>query len=485
MTVSRVCTIRTAWFAALVCAFAAAPARAGARERGADARLANSVAARDSADTRAPASRTGWAGEIREEHRVIAALLRTSRTDGGAAAAARARVSALEAAALAPAFDILVQGRVPAAGADDTEQVLSLRQREVLLQILAAGEPAEVRAVLQARLGAARDEAVELAALRVYGAVGDVKDLARLAACAPRAPDDTLTPAGREALGAACAGILARHPEALETAGALAEAVDAETANVIVLALGDLRDARAIAVLFRVARRNPTLAQTAIAMVPRIGSSRDASVDAEFAAWLRSEIRPDRTEWTRAIVRALGELDDGESAPELIALLGHAHKGIADAALAALRRMSRNEFPPQAALWDAWYQRESKWYDRERPRQRNALERGRVPAALEALRAYSQHAWRRTQLAQDVCGAFTRREAPVRELACEVLGGLGSRVALPALVETLGDPTTSVATAAWHALQRITGATLPNDREAWSAYVAAPPHPAALQSSAR
>jgi HEAT repeat protein len=198
-----------------------------------------------------------------------------------------------------------------------------------------------------------------------------------------------------------------------------------------------------------------------------------------------SELRPERVEWTRAIVRALGELDDGSSAPELITLLSHTHTGVADAALAALRRMSRLEYPPQPALWQAWYDREAKWYDRERPRQRNALGGGRPAAALEALRAYSQHGWRRAQLAHDVCGAFSRREAPVRELACEVLGGLGSRAALPALVETLGDPTTTVATAAWRALQRITGAALPNDREVWSDYLAAPVRPVVVQAIAR
>lgn len=429
--------------------------------------------------------RLTWSGELRDEHRAIAAWLRAARARRGDSADLRAQVVALRAAALAPALDVLVQACVPAAASADEPQKLSAAQSQWLLELVAQCELADVRAALEARVAADHTPEAGLVALRVYAVAGDVKDLARLAVLVSREPDGALSSAAREALRAAYTGILVRHPEALGTAGALVEAVDDTAAEQLLLAFGELRDPRAIEILFRVAQRDAGLAQTAVAMVPRIGTSRDANLDAEFAAWLRGEIRPDRTEWTRALVRALGELDDGEAAPELIALLGHAHKGIADAALAALRRMSRLAYPPQAALWQAWYEREVKWYDRERARQRNALERGRVPAALEALRAYSQHEFRRTQLAQDVCGAFSRREAPVRELACEVLGGLGARAALPALVEALGDPTTSVANAAWRALQRITGATLPNDHEAWSAYAAAPGRPAAEQSLAR
>lgn len=430
-------------------------------------------------------SRYAWRGELREEHRVIAAALRASRATGAVPLAALERVRALDQVVLSPALDVLVQGRVPCVKPDDEPQKLSVPQRQILLGIIAQCDHVNVRNALQLRLAAEHDADVAIAVLQVYAVVGDAKDLARLSALAPREPDDTLTSAGRDTLREAYSGILARFPAALEPAGSLVETLDGAAASELVLALGEQRDPRAIEILFRVARREAALAQTAIAMVPRIGSSRDAELDAEFAAWLRNELRPDRVEWTRAIVRALGELDDGSAAPELITLLSHTHTGVADAALAALRRMSRLEYPPQPALWQAWYDREAKWYDRERPRQRNALERGRAAAALEALRAYSQHAWRRAQLAQDVCGAFSRREAPVRELACEVLGGLGSRVALPALVEMLGDPTTTVATAAWRALQRITGAALPNDRDVWSDYLAAPARPALVQSIAR
>ena len=470
---SRTWNSVAACLAAVVCAFPARSAQAG------------DVTPATNADEAAVESPYAWRGAVREDHRALALALRASRANGAVPVDALARVRAQGAALLAPALDVLAQGRVPCVAAGDEPQKLSVPQRQILLGLLAQLDHAAVRAALQARLAAERNAEIELAALHAYAVVGDAKDLARVSALAPRAADDTLTSTGRDTLRAAYTGILERFPAALQSAGALVEALDPAAANELLLALGELRDPRAIDILFRVARRDPSLAQTAIAMVPRVGSSLDVNLDAEFASWLRSELHPDRTEWTRAVVRALGELDDGSSAPDLITLLSHTHKGVADASLAALRRMSRLEYPPQPALWQAWYEREAKWYDRERPRQRNALERGRVQVVLESLRAYSQHEWRRAQLAQDVCIVFSRREAPVRELACEVLGGLGARVAVPALVEMLGDPTTSVATAAWHALQRITGATLPNDREAWAAYAAAPLRPTPALSVAR
>jgi len=179
---------------------------------------------------------------------------------------------------------------------------------------------------------------------------------------------------------------------------------------------------------------------------------------AEVAAWLRSVTDEQRVQWTRAVYGALAAYDEGEAMPELIQALDGAERGLAEAAFAALKRISGAELPNHSARWNEWFEREYKWNENERTALRERLLGADSAQVVEALKAYSTHRLYRSQLSADLFPVLERREAALRQLACQTLGNLKSVAAVHELSARLEDPSRNVAEAARIALAAIVGA---------------------------
>lgn len=379
------------------------------------------------------------------------------------------RIASSGPAAVEAALEILVRARVPEVTVDDAPQILSQPQRDVLLLALSRIPEADVRSALELRLAAATegDHSVDLAAVHALGAVGGARDLQRVAALAPRTPTDppALTREARTAVRGACAAILRRDPRAWGELPDVIRTSDEICARALLEALSTGQEPRALPVLAEAARVHAALAPQAVMLAVRCGPSTDLALDAEFTAWMLSELPQARHEYSRGLLQAIGALDDGDAVAILIDRLDHEDAGLRDAALGALRRMTGLGLATAPDVWRAWYAKELRWQERERPRLRNDLQAsdpGRVTAALREYRG--RRVWRGS-LSQDVIRVLERREAGLRRLACDVLAQLGSPSALKALSSALQDADASVAEAAWRAMRTLSGMDLPHEPE--------------------
>jgi HEAT repeat protein len=421
--------------------------------------------ARDDRDAGVPDPRLEWSGPESEMHRKLAGPLRAVRQAGADGSALLAQLAAPGVDAIAPLFDILVQERVPHVDPQDAPQILSTAQRELLLAALAKLPREPLRAALERRLPkppAVADARMRIAMLRVLSVIGTSADLSRLAGLAPR-EQDGLTPVAASALRSAYAGILRREPAILATGLRLLKGCDDDAASEFLSALGELREKRALPLLEDCMRTQPQLAQQAIGLVAILGPSDDTDYDRRVALWLAEHLDPERSEWTRASVRALGALDDGHQVPALLAQLESDHPGVREVALAALRRVSGLQLHDSAETWREWYAGECAWLESRQPDAERELGSEHDAEVARALDECAAHRIFRDERAPAVLGVLESGSPAMRVLSCATLARLGSRRALPALVERISDDDPALAQAAWRAACELSGRELARD----------------------
>ena len=429
-----------------------------------------SAARAQGADDSAPPKLANWSWESTPSHLRIAAALREARRAGPAdQPLLLQRILDSGRDALVAQVDILLRGRVPETGPKDAPQILSEKQRELLLSALGRMPRKAARKELEARLARSPGERnTRMGALFAYGVIGEGKDIGQLVTLVPRKPDNAelaIPIEAREALAAAVTTLLHRDPQAWSTLSAALRTVDASAARTLLDGLAAARDPRALGILYETARSNPKLAWKAASLVPLCGSSLSTEIDREFLDWINTEIQGANPDYARTLLTAVGTLDDGNWVPALIERLEDENSGLREEALTALQRISGLSFPAEVQSWRTWYGSEVSWHSTERPRLAEDLASADVPRVVAALRAYSAHRTRRSELASEVVKVLEHPKAEVRCMAVNVLERLGSPAACGALVGLLDDPDAKVAEAAWQALRTISGVELTRDPE--------------------
>lgn len=424
---------------------------------------AGTQAPREERNAGVPDPRLEWSGPVGELHRKLAQPLRSLRQQNANGTALLAQLVAPGTDAIVPLFDILVQERIPRVQPQDAAQILSVAQRGLLLSALAKFPAERVRAELERRLPPppkAADARDRLAALRVLSVIGRSADLDRLAGLAPR-ENDLLTPRSSEALRGAYAAILRRDPTLLASGLRLLHGCDDAAASQLLHALGELRDKRALPLLEDCMRSLPQLAQQAIGLIALIGRSGDPIYDRRVAGWLAENLDPERSEWTRASLRALGALDDGPQVPALLSQLDSPHPGLREAALDSLRQVSGLQLRDSEAAWREWYAAECAWLASGQPAAELALRSNKDAKVAEALDQYAAHRLFREDRVPAVLEVLESGTPAMRTLCCAALARLGSQRALPALIERISDDDQVVAQAAWSAACELSGQILP------------------------
>jgi citrate lyase gamma subunit len=280
-----------------------------------------------------PKSRFEWVGTVTPVERAIAECLRESRrTAPDEMGKLLRRIVTPPKGKVEACLSILVQGRVPKVAPDDGPQKLSVPQRELVLAALGALPEKETRAGLAVLAAGELDESKARTVVEVLGVVGTARDLKRLAPLLPRDEAGDMPRASQQVLTATYSKILGRDENAMLEFATVLRGRDDLISELVLLALADRRDPRALGPCFEVARSRPTLAQTAVSLLPSFTGSLDVELRAEVAAWLRSATDPARLQWTRAVYDALAAYDDGEALPELIEALDGSERALADAA---------------------------------------------------------------------------------------------------------------------------------------------------------
>lgn len=365
------------------------------------------------------------------------------------------------------AVTVLVESMVPRAKPDDEPQTLSVPQRAILLDALTSMPNAEIRSRIGERLRSApaTDARVGLAAVHALGAIGNRHDLQPMVRLTPRRPGDrdALTRSGRDALREAAGGILERDAGAWRSIAGVIRAADRGAAQALLEAVGAKTDPRGLPVLHESANSHPELAALCVGVASRVGPAHDAEATAEFVGWMCAELESARPEYRRGLLRAIGALDDGTHAAELIGALDDEDAGARTSAAWALRTLTGFGFGPTAAPWNAWLAGETAWNEVDRPLRREALAAEDPVVVATAVRAYRGRRVGREALGEEVATVLAREETSLLILACDVLGDLRAHAAVPALVELLDTADDGVSEAAWKSLCAIKARPISRD----------------------
>jgi hypothetical protein len=164
-------------------------------------------------------------------------------------------------------------------------------------------------------------------------------------------------------------------------------------------------------------------------------------------------------------LRAIGYLEDFESAAELIAFLEGDQLALRAAALDALRTMSGLSFGSDPQRWAAWYDAELRWW-RERGHEVLGLALSDDPAEMiGALSEMLGHRLHKSRLLEPLGRLLSHHDPRIRRLACIGLSQFGSLQPVVPLRDCLDDVDEGVRAEARRALRILEGPHLTSSPE--------------------
>lgn len=404
-----------------------------------------------------------WSGTISDGQRAAAEALRASRREqeDGARAKLAQQLLAVGREDAGALMEILVRARVPETADTDTPQILSAPQRAMVLAAMSSLPPERVRPLLMARLEQVQDDAVKLAAVHVYGAIGTNPDVAEACKLVPRDAHNQLTDSGRDALRVAVASILRRDTRTWRAISELLRTQSPEIQAALLDGAGEVGGASAFEFLFDAARGYRHLEQQAVALIRDTVKDVGAEDRRQCTNWMADAQHHARPEFVRSLLQTIGLFDDGTHIPELLERLADDDTNTREAAAWALRKLTGASYPTDSNLWNSWYAQEQRWMQRDRPRLCDSLCSSDRQVVSGALRQYAERRTFRDDLTLDLLPLLKRPEEDLIVRTCEVLARLNSPVAVESLLPLIDSVNPRVVTAARTTLEKITARTLP------------------------
>lgn len=235
-------------------------------------------------------------------------------------------------------------------------------------------------------------------------------------------------------------------------------------------ALSDCNRGAAVRLITKLFGRDAELDLAALDGLASLGSQFPWRVGDDVATRLRAVLGREDARLRAAAAQALGKIRDPQAAPMLIGLLADADGATRRAAQWALRETSGETRITAAAAWHRWLEAELAWWREEGQDRLAALDPADPTRIAEAVRALLDHPFGRDQSADALASALATFDPAAQLVACDALARLGSRRAVPALIELLFEPGEELRTAAWTALRTLTGEDLPAEPQLWEAY---------------
>jgi HEAT repeat protein len=235
-------------------------------------------------------------------------------------------------------------------------------------------------------------------------------------------------------------------------------------------ALADCNRGAAVRLLTKLFGRDSELDLAALDGLTRLGAQFPWRVGDEVATRLRAALGQENARMRAAAAQALGKIRDPQATPALIALLADEDGAARRAAQWALRETTGEKRITTAAEWHGWLEAESAWWREEGQGWLAALDPAESTRLTEAMRELLAHPFGRDQTADALAGALAELDPAAQLVACDTLARLGSRRAVPALIELLFEPGEELRNAVWAALRALTGEDLPAEPQLWEAY---------------
>ncbi len=398
------------------------------------------------------------------------------RSDGASVARDDVLVRRLVAlgASAAPALFSLASGEgIEALLVDDAPEAWMCppeRVGQLALAALADLPAVSVRDFLRAECRAHPRLEVRAAALDVLGRQGSAEGLELYFELLAQNDDELEHRALRTV---ACAALLAMLRKDSATANTLERpllAASRAAQQLACEALADCNRATAVRLLTKLFGRDPELDRAALEGLTRLGVQFPWRVGDEVTARLRAVLVREDASMRAAAAQALGRLRDAQATPALIALLRDADGATRRAAQWALCETSGQKRITEAADWQRWFEVERAWWREEGQAWLEALDPADPSRLSEALRELLARPFGRDQVADALASGLPEFDPAAQLVACATLARLGSRRAVPALIELLFEPTDELRTAACAALRTLTGEELPAEPQLWETY---------------
>jgi hypothetical protein len=170
---------------------------------------------------------------------------------------------------------------------------------------------------------------------------------------------------------------------------------------------------------------------------------------------VRTVLRSSDAAKIQGALRAAVALEDVDAVPDMILLLQKGLEPVASHALAALRRITREDLGKDASVWDAWFQKErAAWLANAGPLA-DQLTRGSKEQAASAMHELGHQRLFRHEAAMVLRKGVDRREPALVRLCCQILGRLGSSLGLEALKQAQGHEDPKVREAASQAIRLL------------------------------
>ncbi len=343
------------------------------------------------------------------------------------------------------------------------------KRAEGIERALAASSPDAVAMAVGASLDASGDEAVRRAALRALGAAGRASETGLCVRAA------TLEHGALSAeLQRALAAMLERGVQPFAELEREWPHLVPELCTAAARGCGDAGGSAALTFLAGLLDRSEASPGL---LLSQMGRAASLGVEREVAVAVAQRVRPFLLEDEEGIRKSaailVGRLEDPESVPVLIALLGSDSGAVRANAHWSLKRITALSLPPDDEAWGAWQRRESSWWSRRAAQAFSGLRAREAALAAESIKEVSEHRLDRHRVARELAGALAHPSVEVRQLACETLGRVGTQEAVPELVAALEDPLPAVRASALAALQALTGTRLGPDPHVWQESVAA------------
>ena len=297
---------------------------------------------------------------------------------------------------------------------------------------------------------------VRAASIEALGAAGDRRDLRLLCKIAsPVSANDDLDPLVEPALRRATADIFLRDFGSYLAIQDLLRSQLSATRLCLYRALADTGAAQSLPIL--VQRLGADALEDPILLTEIARGSRSVPLPPEIGVReaLRAYLHSDQAILIQAATTSLGNLEDPEVVPELVAQLSHPDSFVREASHAALCRITGEKLLPDRERWSAWFASESDWYRKHAAGCIEDLRTGVGVRKNLAIAEISKHPLYREEFTVHVLRMLPRESEALQRQGICALGILGSASALPYLEAQSGDSNAELASAAREALQRL------------------------------
>jgi hypothetical protein len=369
-----------------------------------------------------------------------------------------------------PAITAILTGEItePDGFTDVHPRAIELRQ-EILMASLRGFPAGAVVDHLRAKCAASDAIDAKLVAVRILGQVGGSKGLeAILAIAASIEPIHWMRTYVQAPIEESLSAVLARDPRLMKIVVDQSARLDPRLCPMLVRSVAHGGSPSAAPWLASLIGRDRELDLSVVEELARLADRSFCDLSAADMGKVRSLLDSRDGRVQRSAVTAIGALGDADSITRLVSLVGSPDPLVARAAHGSLKRLTGQAIEPDRAAWAAYCEGEQKWFDESWPALTEGLRGEDLASVADAVNAMAVHPLFRGRAALEFRALLDGTDVERARLAAGALGTLGSRVAVPWLIECLRHEDETLRSNAWQSLKTLTGRKLPADPESWT-----------------